>query len=102
LTVSFTKRPRLSLSTFRALAALIPPCAATLCARRGASWKVNDAATGTWIDWTPGVPQTNAGDLKMVTEWWRLPFVIRNAAYDFKEPPPQNPPPYLSIERTKR
>jgi len=63
---------------------------------------VNDAATGTWIDWTPGVPQTNAGDLKMVTEWWRLPFVIRNAAYDFKEPPPQNPPPYLSIERTKR
>lgn len=22
-----------------------------------------------WLDWTPGVPQTNAGDLKMVTEW---------------------------------
>ena len=27
--------------------------------------------TPAWMDWTPGVPQTNAGDLKMVTEWWR-------------------------------
>lgn len=61
----------------------------------------------TWMDWTPGVPQTNAGDLKMVSEWWRLPFVIRNPAYDFTKtkptsnPPPQ-PPPYISIERTRR
>jgi hypothetical protein len=60
------------------------------------------AGNVTWLDWTPGVPQTNAGDLKMVTEWWRLPFVTRNAAYDFTLPPPQQPPPYVSKERTKR
>ncbi|HEY2094014.1 MAG TPA: LodA/GoxA family CTQ-dependent oxidase [Thermoanaerobaculia bacterium] len=56
-------------------------------------------------DWTPGVPQTNAGDLKMVTEWWRLPFVVRNAAADFTTTPtnaPADPPLYISIERTKR
>ena len=32
----------------------------------------------TWLDWSRGVPQTNAGDLKMVTEWSRLGFVVRN------------------------
>jgi len=31
-----------------------------------------------WTNWTKGVPQTNAGDLKMVTEWAKLGFVIRN------------------------
>jgi hypothetical protein len=60
-----------------------------------------------WLDWTPGVPQTNAGDLKMVSEWWRLPFVIRNPGYDFTKTkpstvPPPNPPPYISIGRTPR
>ena len=30
------------------------------------------------LDWALGVPGTNAGDLKMVTEWPRLPFVILN------------------------
>jgi L-Lysine epsilon oxidase N-terminal/L-lysine epsilon oxidase C-terminal domain len=64
--------------------------------------EATSAGNITWLDWTPGVPQTNAGDLKMVTEWWRLPFVTRNAAYDFTLPPPQNPPPYVSKERTKR
>ena len=28
--------------------------------------------------WARGIPQTYAGDLKMVTEWSRLGFVIRN------------------------
>ena len=58
-----------------------------------------------WMDWTPGVPQTNAGDLKMVTEWWRLPFVRRNPGGDVNPstvPPPSSNPPYVSIERTKR
>lgn len=57
-----------------------------------------------WLDWTPGVPQTNAGDLKMVTEWWRLSFVKRNPKGDIKPttvPPPPNPP-YISVERTRR
>jgi hypothetical protein len=31
-----------------------------------------------WTNWTKGVPQTHAGDLKMVTEWAKLGFIIRN------------------------
>ena len=31
-----------------------------------------------WLNWSSGVQQTNAGDLKMVTEWENLPFIIRN------------------------
>jgi L-Lysine epsilon oxidase N-terminal/L-lysine epsilon oxidase C-terminal domain len=31
-----------------------------------------------WTNWSKGVPQTHAGDLKMVTEWAKLGFVIRN------------------------
>ena len=57
-----------------------------------------------WLDWTPGVPQTNAGDLKMVTEWWRLSFVRRNPTGDDVPTtlPPPDPPPYMSVERTRR
>jgi L-Lysine epsilon oxidase N-terminal/L-lysine epsilon oxidase C-terminal domain len=67
----------------------------------------NDTDNPLWLDWSPGVPQTYAGDLKMVSEWWRLPFVIRNPAYASTpmKPtavPPPSPAPYFSIERTKR
>ncbi len=31
-----------------------------------------------WTNWSKGVPQTHAGDLKMVTEWEKLGFIIRN------------------------
>jgi len=31
-----------------------------------------------WTNWSKGVPQTDAGDLKMVTEWAKLGFIIRN------------------------
>ncbi len=31
-----------------------------------------------FVEWARGVPGTNAGDLKMVTEWSKLGFVIRN------------------------
>ncbi len=58
-----------------------------------------------WLDWTPGIPQTNAGDLKMVTEWWRLPVVKRNPLGDVQPSvlgTPENNPPYISVERTKR
>ena len=59
-----------------------------------------------WLDWTPGIPQTNAGDLRMVTEWWRLSVVIRNPT-GYIEPSTlgidtSKPPPYISVERTKR
>ena len=53
---------------------------------------------------TPDSVETRAGDLKMVTEWWRLSVVKRNPDGDDKPttlPPPSNPP-YISVERTKR
>jgi hypothetical protein len=55
-----------------------------------------------WVDWTPGVPQTKTGDLKMVTEWWRLSFVLRNP-WQPDPKPPELPPDnkYISVERTR-
>ncbi len=32
------------------------------------------------LDWSRGIPQTHAGDLKMVMEWSNLPFVVVNSA----------------------
>jgi hypothetical protein len=71
------------------------------------TWEITSVTNGKpnyiWIDWTPGVPQTNAGDLKMVTEWWRLSFVVRNP-YQPSAKPPELPPDqkYISVERTRR
>jgi hypothetical protein len=31
-----------------------------------------------WTNWSKGIPQTHAGDLKMVAEWSKLGFLIRN------------------------
>ena len=56
-----------------------------------------------WGPWAPGVPQTNEGDLKMVTEWWRLGFVRRNPYAGEPVPtivPPPPTPPYVSVEAT--
>ena len=57
-----------------------------------------------WLDWTPGVPQTNAGDLKMVTEWWRLSVVRSNPTGDIQPSTlgvDSNNPPFISVERSK-
>ncbi len=56
-----------------------------------------------WVDWSRGIPQTNAGDLKMVTEWWKLAFVVRTpgVSYEPSEVPPPDPPPYIAIERNR-
>lgn len=35
-------------------------------------------AAGDYINWAFGIPQTPSGDLKMVTEWSKLGFVVRN------------------------
>lgn len=54
-----------------------------------------------YLDWSRGVPQTNAGDLKMVTEWSRLSFVLRNpyaAPGDLDLPSPDIK--YIGVERT--
>ena len=60
-----------------------------------------------FLSWARGIPQTNAGDLKMVTEWSRLGFVVRNPyatpeSLDVPSPgemPPTAPQKYLSVER---
>jgi len=36
------------------------------------------SASYQWVNWSRGIQQTNQGDLKMVTEWSSLPFIIRN------------------------
>jgi L-Lysine epsilon oxidase N-terminal/L-lysine epsilon oxidase C-terminal domain len=72
------------------------------------TWELVSLAGGTpniaWRDWTPGVPQTNAGDLKMVSEWSHLGFVLRNPFLPPGDVKPTTLPPdqkYISIERTK-
>jgi hypothetical protein len=55
-----------------------------------------------WQVWALGIPQTNEGDYKMVTDWWRLGFVRKNPRASFNmsgdiSPPPQVPP-YISVE----
>jgi hypothetical protein len=57
------------------------------------------------LDWALGVPQTNAGDLKMVTEWSKLGFVVRNPYLTPQqaEQPTTLPPSYkyISVERNQ-
>jgi hypothetical protein len=57
--------------------------------------------TYTWLDWSRGIPQTNAGDLKMTTDWWRLGFVIQNPFLPADVLPTELPPDnkYISVER---
>jgi hypothetical protein len=69
------------------------------------TYEVVGNAPPTWLDWTPGIPQTNAGDLRMVTEWWRLSVVRSNPSGDFKPSDlgiDSNNPPFVSVERTLR
>lgn len=51
-----------------------------------------------FLDWTRGIPATNEGDLKMVTAWKDLGFVVNNPYYEKGNP--DSPPPYISVERT--
>jgi hypothetical protein len=57
------------------------------------------------LDWALGVPQTNAGDLKMVTEWSKLGFMVRNPFLTPQEAEqPTTLPPnykYISVERNQ-
>jgi hypothetical protein len=51
-----------------------------------------------WTTWSRGVPQTSAGDLKMVTEWSRLGFIIRNPSVkDATTKPADQLPPWKYI-----
>ncbi len=54
------------------------------------------------LDWSRGIPQTSAGDLKMVVAWTQLGFVVLNP--DPKEHQPTTSPPnfrYISVERNQ-
>jgi hypothetical protein len=56
-----------------------------------------------FLNWSRGVPQTKAGDLKMVTEWPRLGFVIRNPYLPEKALDQASPDKkYISVERAKQ
>jgi hypothetical protein len=73
------------------------------------TWELVSVSDGTpnitWLDWTPGVPQTDAGDLKMVDEWWRLGFVRNNPFLPPGDVKPTTVPPdqkYITVERTAR
>ncbi len=55
-----------------------------------------------FLAWARGVPQTLAGDLKMVTEWSRLGFVVRNPYLkpdQIDTPSPDTK--YISVERDR-
>ena len=57
--------------------------------------------TYVWTDWSRGVQQTSAGDLKMVTEWSKLGFIIRNP-YEGPQLQPADllGEKYISVERS--
>ena len=54
-----------------------------------------------WTDWSRGIQQTYAGDLKMVEDWWKLGFIIRNPYMANIDTTPSTGPDgrYYSIER---
>jgi hypothetical protein len=63
----------------------------------------NGQAQFKWVDWSLGIPQTNAGDLKMATEWWRLGFILRNPYLPAGNVLPSEAPPiqkYIAVERS--
>jgi hypothetical protein len=71
------------------------------------TWEISGIQNGepnyVWRDWSPGVPQTNAGDQKMVSEWWRLGFVRSNPYLSPGDVKPTTLPldqKYISVERT--
>ena len=62
----------------------------------------NGSPSYEYLNWSRGVPQTNAGDLKMVSEWSKLGFVVRNpylSEEQLNQPSPGRK--YISVERTE-
>ncbi|MBS0587574.1 MAG: LodA/GoxA family CTQ-dependent oxidase [Proteobacteria bacterium] len=61
----------------------------------------NGQPVTTWTDWSRGIQQTYAGDLKMVEDWWKLGFIIRNPYMPNIDITPSTGPDgrYYSIER---
>jgi hypothetical protein len=61
----------------------------------------NGQPVTTWTTWSRGIQQTYAGDLKMVEDWWKLGFIIRNPYLPNIDTTPSTGPDnrYYSIER---
>lgn len=61
----------------------------------------NGQPVTTWTTWSRGIQQTYAGDLKMVEDWWKLGFIIRNPYLPDIDSTPSTGPDsrYYSIER---
>lgn len=58
-----------------------------------------------WTNWSGGVPQDSRGDLKMVTEWAQLGFIIRNPflpASTYNSAATGDPYIYVSVEPHQR
>lgn len=55
------------------------------------------SASGAQVPWSQGIPQTNAGDLKMVTAWKALGFLNVNPNYT----PTNGNPQYIQVERNE-
>lgn len=70
-------------------------------------WENIGGGTLSQLDWSRGIPQIDAGDMKMVSEWSKLPFLILNPVLtpqDLKEPPdlyPNGAPKFIAAERNK-
>lgn len=67
------------------------------------TWELVTGEDGTsatqFLPWSRGIPQTNAGDLKMVSEWSKLGFVVRNASVP-AEASTSPGAKYISVERS--
>ena len=53
---------------------------------------------GAQVAWSQGIPQTNAGDLKMVTAWKELGFIKDNPKWT----PTNGEPQYIQVERNEQ
>ncbi len=64
--------------------------------------ELDGKVSGTPLNWARGIPQTSLGDLKMVTEWWRLSFVIDNPDLPDSRKYTADPPPqkYIGVEQS--
>jgi hypothetical protein len=61
---------------------------------------VNGQPSYVWTTWSRGIPQIPVGDLKMVTEWSRLGFIVRNPYQPGARSADDLTYKYISVERT--
>jgi hypothetical protein len=60
----------------------------------------NGSPNYVWTTWSRGIPQIPVGDLKMVTEWSKLGFIVRNPYQPGAKSADDLTYKYISVERT--